>query len=438
MFRVLTLGLSVMLMGTARGENWPQWRGPNGNGSSMTADPPVHWGPEQNIKWQLELPGQGASTPIVWDDKVFILTAIKTDRKGPADQDTGQSFNLANLLGTGLKSHPDHYHRFVVLCYARETGSEKWRSIAAEAIPHESGHITNTFASYSPVTDGEFLYVSFGTHGVFCFDLQGNQIWETKLGKMETQLGYGEGSSPALFEDTLVVPFDHEGQSYYFALDAKTGQQRWKVAREEMSTWATPAIVSHNGRQQVIANGVIVRSYDLSDGSLLWQCRGQAQSPIPSPIIHDGIAYCMTGFLGNAVYAISLDARGNVYDTEYVRWKRHDAAPYVASAVLYKNLLYYTKSDGNILTSVNATTGETIFEKQRIRGIRKVHASLVAAADRIYVTGRNGTTVVLKHSDEYEILATNRLNETFDASPAIVDNEMYLRGSKHLYCIANE
>jgi outer membrane protein assembly factor BamB len=429
---LLAVFVSWLGVGNLAAENWARWRGPHADGSSATANPPLHWSEEQNVRWKVEIPGRGASTPIVWEDKVFILTAIPTDRKTDAPP---PKKSLGSVLGMALNDLPTHYHQLAVICYDRHSGAEKWRSVAREVVPHEPNHKTNSYASYSPVTDGQHLFVSFGSHGVYCYDLAGNKIWETDLGKMETQMGYGEGSSPEIHDGTLVVPFDHEKQSFWVALAADSGEQIWRVDRNETSTWATPRIVEHQGRTQVIAHGMVVRGYDLTDGSLIWECGGQAYSPIPSPIVHDGIAYCMTGFLGNAVVAISLDSKGDVTGTDRVVWKRHDAAPYVPSAVLYKNRLYYNKSLSNIICAIDAASGETIFEKERISGIRDMYASPVAAADRVYFTGRDGTTVVIRHADQYEVLAKNKLDDIIDASPAIVDNEMFLRGEKYLYCI---
>jgi len=435
--RVSLIFATAFLACPVHAENWPRWRGPNADGSSKTANPPTTWSEQRNIKWKIEIPGRGSSTPIVWEDNVFILTAIKTEREREAGKKRAK-ISLGSLIGAGVRPAQTHYHQFVVLCYDRKTGEEKWRTVATEAVPHEPGHKTNSFASYSPVTNGKRLFVSFGSHGVYCFDMQGKKVWGKDLGTMETQMGYGEGSSPALHDDTLIVPFDHEKQSFYAALDTSTGEQKWRVDRDEASTWSTPTIVPHKGGHQVIASGVVVRSYDLETGSQIWQCGGQAFSPIPCPIVKDGVTYCMTGFLGNAIYAISLDAKGDVSDTDAVLWKRNDAAPYVASAVLYEDQLYYTKSLGNILTSVKASSGETVFEKQRIPGVRSLYASPVAASNRIYFTGRGGATVVLKHGNSFEVLATNRLDDTFDGSPAIVDDEMFLRGEKYLYCIVQE
>lgn len=420
---------------TADADNWPRWRGPNHNGSSATATPPIHWDTETNIRWKVEIPGAGSSTPIIWDDNVIILTAIATDRPGPiapSGPPTSQSFQF----GTGPQ--PTHYYQFVVLCYDRTTGAEKWRTVAAEAVPHEPGHTTNTFASSSPVTDGMHIFVSFGSYGVFCFDFDGRIAWQRELGTMRTRRGFGEAASPALHAGKLVVAWDHEEQSFIAGLDAKTGTVKWKTDRDEPTTWATPLIVEHDGTTQVVTNGQTVRSYDLESGDLIWTCGGQASNPVPTPLASRGVVYCLTGYRGNAAYAISLDARGDASSSDSIRWSRDDAAPYVSSPVLYQGRLYFTKSLGNILTSVDAENGATVIPQTRIDGIRRVYASPVAAADRIYITSRGGTTVVIRHAEQLEVLATNQLGETMDASPAIVGREMFLRGEKHLFCIVEE
>jgi outer membrane protein assembly factor BamB len=268
--------------------------------------------------------------------------------------------------------------------------------------------------------------------------MDGNKKWDRDFGEMQTAARFGEGSSPALYADTLVVPWDHEGDSFIVALDKRTGDEKWKVERDEKTTWATPCIVNHNGRTQVVTNGRQVRSYDLETGKLLWECGGQASNPIPSPLMHDGFVYCMTGYRGYAIYAIPLDAEGDITDSDRVAWSTKDAAPYVSSPTLYKGQLYFTKSRNGVLLSRDAKTGDVLIDETRLPEIDSMYASLAAAADRIYLTGRNGTTLVLKHGQKFEVLSTNKLDEGIDASPVPVGNELFLRGEKHLYCIAND
>lgn len=394
-------------------ENWPQWRGPHGDGSSATATPPLRWGEDTNVLWKVELPGRGSSTPIIWGDRLFLLAARPSDPAGEGN-----------------------VHQFLVLAYDRHSGEPLWQRVATEQAPHEAGHATNTLASSSPITDGRHLYVNFGSRGVYCFDLDGNPKWQRDLGKMQTRGEFGEAASPALHENTLVVPWDHEGQSSLIALDARTGETRWQVDRQEPSTWATPLITSWNGRWQVVTNGVTVRSYALDSGELLWEAGGQVTNPIPTPVRFQDTVIAMTGFRGNAIHAIRLDAQGDVTGTEAVVWSRDDAAPYVASPALFQGRLHFTKSRDGIYSSVDAASGEVVIAQQRLPGIRSIYASPVAAQDRVYVTGREGTTVVLRHAAEFEVLATNQLDDMLDASPALVGDRIYLRGDRHLYCIA--
>jgi outer membrane protein assembly factor BamB len=218
-------------------------------------------------------------------------------------------------------------------------------------------------------------------------------------------------------------------------LDAATGEVVWKTMRDEPTTWATPLIVEHAGKTQVIANGITVRSYDLETGELIWSCGGQAFNPIPCPISHDGMVFCMTGYRGNAVYAISLDAIGDVTGSKHVVWSRNDTGPYVSSAALDAGRIYLTKSRTGILSVLDAATGRAIIDKHRLGGMNTLYASPVVAAGRVYFSSREGTTVVLAADDEVQVLATNHLEETIDASPAVVDQQMFIRGARHLFCI---
>lgn len=417
------------------GEEWPQWRGPQSDGASLTADPPIRWGSDQNIRWKTAVPGSGSSTPIVYGSRIFLLSAIPTDKPAPAASVDPPSFPPGTFNN---HPSPDVYYQFVVLCYDRATGQERWRSIAAEQVPHEPGHVTNTFASSSPVADGESLFVSFGSRGIYRFNVDGKPVWSRDLGRMQTRRDYGEAASSALHNGVLVVPWDHEEQSYLYALDASTGRTLWRVTREEPTTWATPLIVDHKGRTQVITNGTTVRSYDLKTGNLIWKCGGQVSNPIPCPVAKDGVVYCMTGYRGNAVYAISLDAKGDITESrDGVLWSRSDAAPYIASPVLYRDRLYLTKSRNAIVSSLDLKTGQPKIAQQRLSSMRTLYASPIAAAGRVYFFSREGVTTVIEHADSLQVLAQNNLGEPMDASPAMVDDQLFLRGRDHLYCIGN-
>ena len=428
---------------SSRDLQWHQWRGPHANGVATSVSPPVHWSESQNITWKVEVPGRGSSTPIIWNDRIFLTTAIKTDRveersDGPAEQSRETPPSRGSRRGR-RSPPPTNFYQYAILCYDRASGEQLWQQVAAEAVPHEGLHPTNTHASGSPTTDGKHLFVSFGSYGIYCYDLDGNRVWGRDLGDMQTRNGFGEGSSPALCNNTLVVPWDHEGPSFLAALDASTGETKWQVNRDEVTTWATPLVVEHQGRTQIITNGTKrVRSYDLATGDLIWECGGQATNPIPCPVTLDGIAYCMTGYRGYAVYALPLNASGDITDTDRIAWRRTDAGPYVSSPVLYQGQLYFTKSREAILSSLDAKTGDTIFGPVRLPKLDSLYASPVAAAGRVYFTGRNGTTVVIRHGTELDVLATNVLDEGVDASLAMVGDEIFVRGERHLYCISAE
>jgi outer membrane protein assembly factor BamB len=323
------------------------------------------------------------------------------------------------------------------MCLDRETGDTIWQKTACEAVPHERHHRTASFASASPVTDGKNLYISFGSRGVYSYDMDGNFRWKKDLGPMRTRHSFGEGSSPALYGDTLVVLCDQEDQSFITALDANSGKTKWRVDRDEETTWTTPLIVEHGGRTQVIVNGTNrSRSYDLANGELIWQCGGQAQGVVPTPIVYGDLVFCMTGHRGAALNAIPLDSTGDITDTDKIAWSRDNGTPYVPSPLLYDDLLYFTKSNNAILTCVSAETGAVHFENKRLEGLDTLYASAVGASDRIYISGRDGTTLVLKKGTELEVLASNHVGETIDATPAIAGKQMFIRGEKHLFCIA--
>ena len=421
-------------------QNWPQWRGPDASGSASDANPPIEWNDSRNIKWKVEVPGAGSSTPIVWNERIYLMTAVKTDRVQEAakqDAPPPQENEQRGRRSFGGGTAPTNYYQFMVLAFDRATGAEVWRKTVTEEVPHEAGHNTNSFASASPATDGERIYAYFGSRGLFCLDMDGNVLWSRDFGAMRTVASFGEGSSPAVHQGMLVVPWDHEGDSFIVALDAKSGEEKWKVARDEGTTWSTPLITEFANQTQVITNGKNrVRSYDLRNGELIWECGGQASNPIPSPVRFQDNVICMTGFRGYAIYSIPLDSRGDITDSDQITWKADDAAPYVPSPVLYAGQLYYTKANNGVLVSRSAKTGEVLIEETRLPGVSSVYASPVAAAGRIYLTARDGTTLVFKHGNEFELLATNKLTEGIDASPVPIGNELLLRGDKHLYCVA--
>lgn len=441
----------------ARDTFWPQWRGPQATGVSPHGNPPTEWSETKNIRWKVDLPGLGHATPIVWGDRVYVQTAIKTDKQaesgGRAKDDRPRRPGPNGPHGGGpppggppripgmANDAPAVPYRFALLALDRRTGKVVWQKVLREEVPHEAGHPTGSPASASPVTDGTHIIAHFGSHGLYGLDMDGNVLWEQDLGKMQTRRGFGEGSSPALFGDTVVVVCDHEGQSFIAAFDKATGKRKWRVDRDEVTTWATPLILAANGKPQVVANGKNrIRAYDLGSGELIWQCGGLTSNPIPSPLNDNRYVYATSGFRGNALLAIAYaNATGDVTDSATVAWSYDGKdTPYVPSPVLYDGSLYFLNSKNAVLACVDAATGKPHYAKKRLQDMEDVYASLVAAKGRVYVAGRDGKTAVVKHGKEFKLLAMNALDESFSASPAIAGDELYLRGRSHLYCIAAE
>ena len=304
-------------------------------------------------------------------------------------------------------------------------------------MPHEGHHPDGSFASYSPVTDGKHVFAYFGSRGLYCYDMDGNPKWNQDFGDQRIVMSFGEGSSPTLAGDTIVVTWDNEGESFIIALDANTGNTRWKKSRDERTSWSTPLVVEHAGKQQVITTATSkIRSYDLANGDLIWECGGMTRNTIPTPVAGNGMVYAISGFQGSSLIAIKLGKTGDITGTDAIAWEHHKTTPYVPSPLLYDNRLWFLANNNAILSCFDVKTGQPLIDAERLEGPSGFYASPVGAAGRIYLAGRNGTTLVIRNSDKLEILATNKLDEKFDASPAVVGRELFLRGHQYLYCIA--
>lgn len=332
---------------------------------------------------------------------------------------------------------PTSPYQFKVLAIDRTTGRLRWEHTARETIPHEGHHRDHGFASFSPVTDGKHLYVHFGSRGLHAYDLGGRRVWERDLGRMTTRNGFGEGSSPALHGNTLVVLWDHEGADFIAAFDARDGKELWRRNRDEPTTWTTPLIVTHAGKPQVVvpATGRI-RSYDLTTGEPLWECGGMTANVIPTAVALDDLVFPISGFRGAALLAIRLGRTGDLTGSDAIAWNLSKGTPYVPSPLLLGDRLYFFSGNNSILSSVEARTGRVILDAERIEGLNGVYASPVAADGRIYLAGRDGKTVVLAQGDTLKVLAVNSLDDAFDASPALTGEQLFLRGQKHLYALS--
>jgi len=442
--------------------HWSQWRGPSFNGMAR-GDAPTIWSETSNIKWKAEIPGRGHSTPVIWGDRIFLTTAIPTGKPAPTPAASEVAPSAASPAtptgnqqsadpargdgqqrrgrGAGGDSRPQPEHRFDVICLDRKTGKLIWQRTAKVAAPHEGYHRAyGSFASNSPVTDGKYVYASFGSRGIYCFDFNGKLIWEKDLGvQMRMKLGFGEGTAPLLTSDRLIMVFDQEADSFIVALDKRTGKELWRVPREEPSSWSTPLGVEYQGRKQIVVTGTNkVRSYDPDNGKVLWESAGLGANVIPVPVYQNGVVFVMSGYRNPRLMAIKLGKSGDLSESDSILWSQVRGLAYTTSPVLHDDKLYVV-TDNGLISAFNATTGEPHYVQARLPKTYNVKASPVGANGKLYLATEDGDVVVIKMGEKFEVLATNALeDQVFIASPIIAAGDLFLRGQTHLFCISQK
>lgn len=450
-----SFGVCFFSWSIAQADNWAHWRGPTGNGVALSGKPPTEWTATKNVKWKVSIPGRGSGSPVVWEDQVFVVTAVPKGGSGQirSNEDSGRAAvqgrpQRGNRTSGGRGSASRGRRagapaareelEFKLLCFQRDDGRLMWEKTAVRATPHQDTHSTNGFSSASPCTDGQHVYAHFGSRGIFCYTLSGQLVWKRDdLGKMTTRNSFGEGSSPTLVGSMIIVPWDHEGPSSLMALNKKTGETIWSVQRDEPTCWATPLIVEHNGKKQVVMNGQhYARSYDLESGNELWRCSGQTERPVASAVAGNGLIYVGSGFRGAFLGAFRPDGRGDIRGTPNVAWSLSRDTPDIASPLLSEDRLYFHKGKSGMLTCVDANSGKPYYSSVRLPNLDSIYASPIAAGGHVYLTARNGTTVVIEDGTKLNIVAENSVGETVDATPAPVDDQLFIRGERHLFCIA--
>jgi outer membrane protein assembly factor BamB len=418
-------------------DTWPQFRGPDARGVAAD-DPrlPLVWSETQNIVWRSDVPGRGWSSPIVWNDRIFLQSCISASDM--------QSRSKGMFGGRQQYRPPGDEHRWMLYCFDLKGGSVQWAAELYKGIPKISRHPKNTFASETPVTDGEHVYAHIGDLGTYCFDMNGGRVWYRQWPPVETRYGYGTASSPVLYRDRLYLVNDNEMQSYLLALDKKTGREIWKVDRDEPTTWGTPCIWRNELRTEIVTAGTNkVRSYSL-EGRLLWEISGMAPLSIPSPFSCEGILYVSSGYPASRqrpAYAVRPGAGGDITlksgetSNKYIAWSLPRGGPYLPSPLVYKGR-YYTLFDEGILTCHDAKTGREIYGKQRVAAAGFT-GSPWAYNDRIFCLSEDGDTYVVQAGDTFKLLAQNSLDDTCLATPAIADGSLILRTLTRLYRIEN-
>ncbi len=435
LFYVIFIMLFSQVNALEYNDNWPTWRGPLFTGEVVKGDPPTEWSETKNVKWKIPVPGKGLSTPVIWGDQIFITSAVSLDKKAPPEVLEKLKAGGASWMQPKL---PEYLQQFVVYSIDRKNGKVIWQKAVHEQFPHEGTHNDGSWASQSCVTDGKYLIASFGSFGIYCLDLKGNLIWEKDLGDMNIRASFGEGSSPAIYKDYLIVNWDHEKDSYVYVLNKTNGEIIWKKKRDEKTSWSTPLVVPVKGKLQLIiaATGKSV-AYDLENGDLIWEISGMTDNVIPSPVTDGTLVYLISGFRGAALQAIKLEeARGNLEGSSALVWTYNKNTPYVPSPLLYNNRLYYLRGNDERLSCADAKTGKIFYEAEKLDGMKGVYASPVGVNGFVYVMGRNGMCYVLKDGAELSVASKNQLDDNFDASPAVIGKNLYLRGFKSLYCIA--
>lgn len=445
-FTLLAALLSTLAVSAAEPDTrknisaWPSFRGSSATGAVTDADPPLSWSESKNVAWKVELEGSGHASPVVWGDRIFVMSAIETSTEAPSPATDEPEAPQESRRGGGREPRdaPTKVHRFVVAAHDLESGQRLWSTVVREAVPHESLHSTASQASASPVTDGKHVWAFFGSRGLYCLTTDGELVWEVDLGTAQTRNAFGEGASPVVAGDSVIVNWDHEGDSFIVALNKKTGKEVWRNERDEPTSWSTPLLLRDGKRELVVVSAAnAVRAYEVRSGKEIWRVSGLGLNVVPTPVADDTTVWVMSGWREAHGMAVRYPgAKGDLTGTDRVVWETDRGLSYVPSAVLLDGRIYFFQRFTGILSCFTLTTGKPCYDQQRIENHENVYASPVAAGDRIYSVTRDGGAVVFSTGDEFEVLGRSELDDVFNATPAIVGDSLILRGDRFLYRIA--
>jgi outer membrane protein assembly factor BamB len=395
--------------------DWPSWRGPAWDGMAR-GDAPTRWSDSQNVAWKTAVPGRGHSSPVIWGEQIFLTTAVPTASSG----------------SRGLVEH-----RFLVLAYDRRTGKPLWERVARVATPHQPHHGQyGSFASNSPITDGRHVFAFFGSRGLYAFTLDGRLVWEKDFGRLNMFMNFGEGAWTALDGDRLLIVLDQEGESFLVALDKHSGRELWRVSRQGNTNWSGPVVIPVGSRKQVVVSASReVVGYDLETGKRLWSARGLGQNTIPAPVVVDDLVIAMSGYRNPNLLAIRVGREGDLTGSDAVVWQNQRGNSYTPSPVVHQGILYML-TDSGMLSALDARTGKPHYLQTRLPKPYNFKASPVGANGKLYLASEEGEVIVVRMGTTFEVLATNVLaDQSFIATPAIVDGQMYLRGQNTLFAI---
>lgn len=428
--------LTVILFLSSCTSKWPQFRGPDSNQLTKEKNLPEEWGEGKNIEWTYKLSGRGWSTPIVWGDKLFFTSAILEDPSLQWEEREGEEPRLINPS--------DAEYSWEVCCLDADSGKELWKRIAYEGTPRVPTHRDNTYASETPVTDGKRIYVYFGMIGLFVYDFDGNLVWEKDLGDYALRGNWGTSTSPVLYNNALYLQIDNEDNSFLVALDAETGDEKWRVQRDEKSNWSTPLIWKNRIRTELVTGGKISRSYDPETGALLWELNMGGGRDIASPVADNNMVYVgneMRRDGGGFLFAVKAGAKGDITPEEGastssgVVWSLSGSGMEMASPLLYEGLIYLVERRRGMIFCYEADSGEPVYQSTRVPDAGPFWASPWAVDGRIYCMDERGITHVIRAGEKFEVLAQNKLDDKFWASQAIANKSYYFRGVEYMYCV---
>jgi len=430
---VLSTLLSHALV-SAEDTNWPQWRGPGGQGISPDRGLPIEWSKSANVRWTAPIEGRGHSSPVVWGDNLFLTTAVE----GPVVPGAKPVVHMEN---GEVFVHPDsvgatHSHSFKVICLDAETGRVRWERVAYDGTVYDDRHRMSSYASPTPATDGRHVYVYLGSEGLYCYDFAGNLVWKKDLGGVAT-FGMGVGTSPVLYRSLVILQVDENTgeRSFITALDKMTGDEVWRVSREVQASWSTPLLIESGGRNELVTNGnEAIISYDPGNGEELWRVKGVESNAIHTPVTGHGMVFVTAGYPRKITKAIKLGGSGDLTGTANVVWEYEKGTAYVPSNLLYGDYLYLV-SDKGILTGIDALSGKIVYEGGRVPVPSMFKASPIGFQGHILLASEDGDVFVVRGGPVHEVLAVNSIDEPIWASPAIADGKIFIRGEKHLYCI---
>lgn len=441
MRRLWLVCATLCLTAAAQAQNWPSFRGPNASGVADGKPAPTAWDAEKNVNilWKTPIPGLSHASPVVWEDRVFIATAVSGDPK---------PYFRAGLYGDVDSADDQSKHSWKVYCLDKKTGKVLWEQTAYEGVPKVKRHIKATHANSTPATDGQHLVAFFGSEGLYCYDLQGKLKWKVDLGTLDSGWFYdpdyqwGMASSPVIYKNLVILQCDVQKDSFVAAYDLKDGKRVWLTPREEIPSWGTPTVYEGKERAELITNATkFVRAYDPLTGKELWRMSGNPEVTATTPVAAHGLVYICNSYRPNQpIYAIKPGAAGDISlkdgkeTNEHVVWSKQRGGTYMPTPVVYGDYLYALANQG-VLSCYDAKTGERLYQQRLGAKGGSYSASPVAADGKLYLASEDGEVHVVKAGPKYELLATNPVGEVMMATPAISDGVLIIRGQKHVYGI---